>query len=226
VQHTPIVAYQSPSGQGTQVLLWPDFVSYLGFIIDQEGVHPDASKVQALAQWPAPQSALALKIFLGGINFYRKFIPHFSQLAKPLHHLANQSTFLWTLVAQEQFQHLKEALCSTPVLHFPDLQQPFEIETDASQHVIGAVLKQGGHPIAYHSETLAQAKQHYSTYDKEFYSLVQALKQWHHYILGKETILHTDHHPLIFINSQSKLQEQRHLKWDFLSTTVPLGHQI
>ena len=47
----------------------------------------------------------------------------------------------------------------------------------------------------------------------EFYSLVQALKQWRHYLLGKETILHTNHHPLIFINSQSKIQEQRHLKW-------------
>ena len=53
----------------------------------------------------------------------------------------------------------------------------------------------------------------YSTYDKEFYSLVQALKQWIHYLLGKETILHTDHHPLIFINSLSNIQEQRHLKW-------------
>jgi hypothetical protein len=43
--------------------------------------------------------------------------------------------------------------------------------------------------------------------------MVQALKQWRHYLLGKETILHTDYHPLIFINSQSKIQEQRHLKW-------------
>ena len=75
------------------------------------------------------------------------------------------------------------------------------------------MLKQGGHPIAYHSETPSQDKMNYSTYDKEFYSLVQALKQWRHYLLSKETILHTDHHPLIFINSQSKIQEQRHLKW-------------
>jgi hypothetical protein len=117
-------------------------------------------------------------------------------------------------------------LFNTCPLFVPNLQQPFEIETDASQHAIGAILKHGGHPIAYHSETLAQAKQHYSTYNKEFYSLVQALKQWRHYILGKETILHTDHHPLIFINSQSKLQEQCHLKWVCLSTVVPLGHQI
>ena len=42
---------------------------------------------------------------------------------------------------------------------------------------------------------------------------MQDLKQWRHYILGKETILHTDHHPLIFINSQRKIQEQGHLKW-------------
>lgn len=42
---------------------------------------------------------------------------------------------------------------------------------------------------------------------------MQALKQWRHYLLGKETILHTDHHILISINSQSNIQEQRHLKW-------------
>jgi hypothetical protein len=93
------------------------------------------------------------------------------------------------------------------------LSQPFEIEFDTSQYVIDDVLKQGGDPIAYHSETQSDAKKHYITYAKEFYSLVQALKQWRHYLLGKETILHIDHHPLIFINSQSKIQEQRHIKW-------------
>jgi hypothetical protein len=96
-------------------------------------------------------------------------------------------------------------LCSSPILHLPDLSQPFRIESDTSQYAIGSILKQGGHPIAYHSETLSEEKKNYSTYDKEFYSLVQALKQWRHYLLGKETILHTNHHPLIFINSQSKI---------------------
>jgi hypothetical protein len=127
--------------------------------------------------------------------------------------LSNQAKFLWTVVAAQQFQKLKDALCSAPVLRLPDLTQPFEIETDASQYAIGAVLKQGGHPVSYHSETLADAKLNYSTYDKEFYSLIQALKKWRHYILGKETILNTDNHPLIFINYQTKMREQRHLKW-------------
>ncbi len=188
-------------------------VQYLGFIIDNKGVRPDPSRVQALAQWPAPSSAHDLKSFMGGINFYRKFVSHFSQLARPLHQLSHQVKFIWDAESEQHFAQLKSALCSAPVLRLPYMNQPFEIETDASQFAIGAVLKQGGHPVAYHSEALADAKLMYSTYDKEFYSLVQALKQWRHYILGKETILHTDHHPLIFINSQRKIQEQRHLKW-------------
>jgi hypothetical protein len=67
--------------------------------------------------------------------------------------------------------------------------------------------------VAYHSEMLTEAKLQYNTYDKEFYALVQALKWRCCYILGKEMVLHTDHHSLIFLNSQSKIQEQHHLKW-------------
>ena len=75
------------------------------------------------------------------------------------------------------------------MLTLPDLQQPFEIETDASDYAIGAVLTQQGHPVAYHSETLSEIVRKYPTYDKEMYSIVQASRQWKHYILGKETII-------------------------------------
>jgi hypothetical protein len=94
-----------------------------------------------------------------------------------------------------------------------DLQQPFEIETDASDYVVGAVLTQHGHLVAYHSETLSDTVWKYPTYDKEMYSIVQACRQWKHYILGKETIIHTDHKPLQFIQTQGKLQNDRHQKW-------------
>jgi hypothetical protein len=87
------------------------------------------------------------------------------------------------------------------------LLQAFEIEMDASQFFIGRLLKKGDHSMACHSETLSDAKINYNTYDIELYNLVHDLKQWCHYILGKETIFHTDHHPLIFIKSQSKMKE-------------------
>ena len=105
---------------------------------------------------------------------------------------------------------LKHRLCSTPILSLPDLQQPFEIETYALDYAVGTVLTQHGHPVAYHSETLSDAIHKYPTYDKEMYSIVQACRQFKHYILGKETIIHTDHKPLQFIQTQGKLQNDRH----------------
>lgn len=71
----------------------------------------------------------------------------------------------------DHFTRLKEALCFTPILHLPDFHQPFDIETYAFQYVIGAMLKQGRHLVAYHYDTFSQEKINYSTYDKEFYSL-------------------------------------------------------
>ena len=94
---------------------------------------------------------------------------------------------------QKAFVELKHRLCSTPMLTLPDLQQPFEIEIDASNYAIGEVLTKQGHPVAYHSETLSDTVRKYPTYDKEMYSIMQACRQWKHYIFGKETIIHTYH---------------------------------
>jgi hypothetical protein len=79
------------------------------------------------------------------------------------------------------------------MLTLPDLQQQFEIETDASDYAIGVVLTQQGHPVAYHSETHFDIVWKYPTYEKEMYSIVQACRKWKHYILGKEMVIHTDH---------------------------------
>ena len=72
---------------------------------------------------------------------------------------------------------------------------------------------QHGHPITYHSETFSDTMCRYPTYDKELYAIFQACKQWKHYILGKETIIHTVHKPLQFLQAQGKLQNDRHQRW-------------
>ena len=53
----------------------------------------------------------------------------------------------------------------------------------------------------------------YPTYDKELYALVQSVKKLKHYLLGKETIIHTDHQPLQYLQSQTKLQQSRYHRW-------------
>ena len=82
--------------------------------------------------------------------------------------------FVWGRSQQQAFDDLKQRLCSTLVLSLPDLQQPFEIETDAPEYVVGVIIMQHGHPLAYHSETLSDVVCKYPTYNKEMYSIVKA----------------------------------------------------
>lgn len=77
---------------------------------------------------------------------------------------------------------------------------------------IGAVLSQGGRPIAYFSEKLSGSISNCSTNDVEFYSIVQALKHWYSYLSQSEFILFSDHDALKHINSQDKLSS-KHANW-------------
>jgi hypothetical protein len=176
-----------------------DRVHYLGYIVDQHGVHVDPSKIQIICDWPAPITLIELQSFLGLTNFYRRFMLGLSHIAWALSQVTRgggKEKFVWVLSQQKEFDDLKQHLCSTPVLSLPDLHHPFEIETDASDYVVGLVLTQHSHPVAYHSEKLSDVVHKYPTYEKEMYSIVQSCHKRRHYILGKEIIIHTDHKPL------------------------------
>jgi hypothetical protein len=73
---------------------------------------------------------------------------------------------VWGLSQQQAFEDLKNHLCSSLVLSLPDMQHPFEIEIDASEYVVGVILTQQGHLVAYHSETLSYVFHKYPTYEK------------------------------------------------------------
>eukprot|EP00253_Pinus_taeda_P021454 PITA_21454 len=149
------------------------------------------------------------------IQSWEEHLHHIRQVLQTLrqHNLCANLAKCTFGMTQKAFIELKDRLCTAPVLALPDLQQPFEVEKDVSDYAIGAVLTQHGHLVAYHSETLSDTVRKYPTYDKEMYSIVQACRQWKHYILGKETVIHTDHRPLQFIQTQGELQNDRHQKW-------------
>eukprot|EP00253_Pinus_taeda_P013823 PITA_13823 len=115
----------------------------------------------------------------------------------PLHTLTSvKHVFYWGGRQHKSFETLKEKISTAPILALSDLQQPFEIETDANGYAMGAVLMQQKKLICFHSEKFSQAVINYPTYDKELYALVQSVKKWKHYLIDKETIIHTDHQPL------------------------------
>ena len=176
-----------------------DRVHYLGYIVDQHGVHVDPAKIQVIYDWPTLTTLTELQIFLGLTNFYHRFVLGFSHIAWALSQVTrggDKEKFVWGLSQQQVFDDLKKRLCSSPMLSLPYLQHPFEIETDASNYVVGVFLTQHGHPVEYYTKTLSYVVHKYPTYEKKMYSIVQACCQWRHYILGKETIIHTDHRAL------------------------------
>jgi hypothetical protein len=187
---------------------------YLGRMGGGGELKIDPSKVKVILEWSRPNNVTEVRSFLGAAQYWRKFIANFSSIAAPLHAVTSVNQgFQWGGKQQQAFDTLKEKISSAPVLALPNLRQPFEIQTDASNYAMGAVLLQYGKPICFHSETFNGAVINYPTYDKELYALVQSVKKWKHYLLGKETIIHTDHQPLQYLQSQSKLQQARHFRW-------------
>ena len=123
-------------------------IKYLGYVIDSTEIHVDLEKVQILKDWPVPQKIHELRIFLGLVNFYQRFILSFSHIAWPLNHLTKGNgkiVFKWTPTQQQDFEKIKNKLCTTPVIVLLDLHQPFEIETDALDYALSVVIAQSSH---------------------------------------------------------------------------------
>ena len=187
-------------------------VYFLGFIISSKGVEVDPAKIQAIQNWSTPQTVSEVRSFHGLATFYRCFIRHFSTIMAPITECLKGTNFNWTTAANKAFANIKDKLGNAPVLRLPDFSKLFEVAYDASHIGIGGVLSQEGHPIAFYSEKLNDTRQRYSTYDMEFYALIQTIKHWHPYLIHREFILYTDHDSLKHLGSQSKLNP-RHSRW-------------
>ena len=119
-------------------------VTYLGHIVLAQGVSPDPSKLQAVADYPPPTDAKQLKKFLGLSNYYRRFIQHYAAIAEPLHKILHGKplSFQWNTDCQQAFATLKAHLVSPPILALPNFSEQFILYTDASNMAVGGVLGQ------------------------------------------------------------------------------------
>ena len=172
----------------------------MGHIFSAQGLATDPEKVKAVSQMQCPTDVQGVQRVLGVANYLAKFTPKLSTVCEPLQRLLDKdSVFDWLPQHETAFSRIIELITQAPVLQYYDVNKEVSLECDSSEVGLGAVIKQGGHPIAYVSRALTKTERNYAQIEKECLAR-ECFKQ---YILGKEKVkVFSDHKPLETILSK------------------------
>ncbi|CAK1590660.1 unnamed protein product [Parnassius mnemosyne] len=192
-------------------------VSFLGYVVSEEGIRTDPEKIAAVKEWPVPKDKTQVRPFLGLCSYYRRFVKNFADIAKPLHKLTEEKRqFCWDESCDIAFQELKNRLCKTPILGYPDAGKEFIVDTDASDIGLGGVLSQRNGDqeivIAYFSKSLSKPERNYCVTRRELLAVVKSLQHFSKYLLGRKFHLRTDHAALKWL-LQFKNPEGQVARW-------------
>lgn len=186
-------------------------VQYLGYLI-RGGVNSPIPRTPTQAQ------------FLGLSSYFRQFIKNFSKIAIPLYHLTTISakTIKWLPVHENARQKLISLLSTEPVLTIFDPVLPIELYTDASSEGYGAVLLQKKdcklHPVSYYSKRTTEVESRYHSYELETLAVVNAIKNYRHFLHGKHFTVLTDCNSLKASRNKVDLTPRVHRWWAFLQS--------
>ena len=184
-------------------------IHYLGHLISPEGISPLPNKLDSIRHMPVPNSAKEIKQFLGLTGYYRKFVPRFADISRPLTTLTKKDAkFMWTSACQKSFELLKEALCGEPVLKYADTSKPYTLYTDASKYGWAGVLTQPhtstrdrkstttDHPVAFVSGLFRGSQLTWAALTKEAFAIYMSVKKLLFYLTDAQILLRSDHKPL------------------------------
>ena len=91
-------------------------IQYLGHLVSENGFKPLPEKLKSIREMPHPKNPKEVKQFLGLIGYYRKFVPRFADLSRPLTLLTrHDADFQWTEKCQKSFDNLRQLLMQHPI---------------------------------------------------------------------------------------------------------------
>ncbi|EED14713.1 retrotransposon polyprotein, putative [Talaromyces stipitatus ATCC 10500] len=188
-------------------------VNYLGMIYTPEGLKIQPEKVDAITNWPTPANIKEVQGFLGATGYVRRYIRNYSEHSRPMTEL---------LKKDEEF--LKQLVTEAPILALDDPEKRKIIRLDTSGYTLGIALEQVGSDgivqiVAFYSRQFIAAERNYDVHDRELLVIVEAFKQWRHYLQGvkEETIVKSDHHNLKYFTMTKELTG-RQIRWaEYLS---------
>ncbi|GFT37457.1 retrovirus-related Pol polyprotein from transposon opus [Trichonephila clavipes] len=187
-------------------------VHFLGYIIQDGIIKPDPERLKPLRDMPVPKDSSALQRALGMFAHYCRWIPGFSKKIRPL---LGKKLFPLSRDAVLTFNSLKDDVANAALTTIED-DIPFRVETDSSDFAIGATLSQAGRPVAFFSRTLHASELRHSSPEKEAYAIVESLRHWRHFLMGKHFEVFTDQQAVAFVFNQrhgSKIKNEKLIRW-------------
>ena len=187
-------------------------ITFLGHVIDQDGIHADPVKINAIRSFPTPGNRTELKRFFGMVNYLGKFTPDLAKETTKLRELLKKDNdWNWNQFHVIEFQNLKKKMSSTPVLAPFSLESDTLLSTDASSYGLGAALLQRcegeWRPVAFASRTLSESEKRYAQIEKEALAVCWASDKFHYYLAGRKFVIETDHKPLVAILGEKELSK-------------------
>ena len=192
-------------------------IIYLGHILDQHGIRPTDTYIEAVSKWKLPRYKTDARAFLGVTGYYRNHIPDYAKIAKPWTDVigktdqdAEKTPLVVTPAMEGSFEVLKHRLVTAPVLGFPyfkgDKAGQFILDTDYSKEQIAGVLsqQQGEHEvvIAYGSKKLSKSQQNWPSTKGELYAGMYWMQNYQYYLqYGPKFLWRTDNAALRYIRT-------------------------
>ena len=184
-------------------------IHYLGHLISTKGISPLPNKLDCIQHMPVPKNMKEIKQFLGLTGYYRKFVPRFADISRPLTTLTKKDKkFEWTPACQKSFDLLKETLCGEPILKYADTSKPYTLYTDASKFSWAGVLTQShttvidgksttiDHPVTFVSGLFRGSQLNWAALMKEAFAIYLSVKKLSFYLTDAQILLRSDHKPL------------------------------
>lgn len=184
-------------------------ISYLGYVLSEEGLSIDSTKLHPILNYPSPTTLKEVRRLMGMLGFYKQFIPNYSTILAPITDLLkkNKGKLAWSEHAEQALCNVKGILTTPPVLANPDFDQQFIIESDASAVAAGAVLIQSQYgvrrPIAFFSRKFSATQKKYSATERECLAVILAIERFRHFVEGTQFRVITDAQSLKWLNKIS-----------------------
>jgi RNase H-like domain found in reverse transcriptase/Reverse transcriptase (RNA-dependent DNA polymerase)/Integrase zinc binding domain/Integrase core domain/SCAN domain len=203
----------------SKVQLGQKQIKFLGHKVGNGARRIDDSKIHTLNDMRVPRTKKEVRSLLGFVNFYKSYIPKFSDLCIPLTSLLKKDSseiVAWTKDTERAFKDLKSAMSCAPVLISPDFDKLFYLEVDSSMYATGACLSQMVNnvcrPILFISKKFAESETKLSALERECLGLLIIVTKLKYYLLGRRFILLMDAQPLIYLKTKSSTSAKL-LRW-------------